>query len=264
MALRNISELYDFPFFYAAMVVDENAVAANYMASEYNLHWVPTQYFDGGQIVGVGGSVGTGAILSHLQTCGARPVPSFGMKVDLTWLGKGSIQVRVDMADNARPNAPGQPAGETEGGKDVVYNFTSSCTDPDGDQVFYRFDWGDGEVSSWTGPYNSGDPGPGSHTWTTSGVYDIKVQSRDEWGFESSWSDPHQITIHEYVAGDADGNGVVNILDVTFIINYLYKNGPPPNPFEAADADGSGSRNILDVTYIINYLYKEGPPPIYT
>jgi hypothetical protein len=264
LALKNVTQLYDFPFFYVAMVADMNPVAGNYMASQYNFHWIPTQYFDGGQIVGIGGGVGAGAIISYVQTCGARAVPSFGMKVDLTWLGKGSVQVRVDLADNDRPDTPAQPAGEADGGKTVSYAFNSSGTDPDGDQVAYRFDWGDGEVSAWTGPYNSGDPVAGLHAWAASGVYDVKVQSRDDWGFESSWSDPHQITIHEYVAGDADGSGMVNILDATYIINYLYKSGPPPDPYEAADADGSGSRNILDVTHIINYLYKEGPPPVYT
>ena len=28
------------------------------------------------------------------------------------------------------------------------------------------------------------------------------------------------------------------------------------------DIDGSGSINILDVTYLVNYLYKDGPEPI--
>jgi hypothetical protein len=66
----------------------------------------------------------------------------------------------------------------------------------------------------------------------------------------------------QYVCGDADASGAVNLLDVTFIINYLYKEGPAPVPPEGADADGNGSLNILDVTHIINYLYKEGPEPI--
>jgi len=66
----------------------------------------------------------------------------------------------------------------------------------------------------------------------------------------------------DYVCGDADGDGSVNILDVTFLINYLYKEGPAPDPLESADVDYSGSINILDVTYLINYLYKDGPEPI--
>jgi len=30
----------------------------------------------------------------------------------------------------------------------------------------------------------------------------------------------------------------------------------------ARDPDGSGLINILDVTYLVNYLYKSGPEPI--
>jgi len=66
----------------------------------------------------------------------------------------------------------------------------------------------------------------------------------------------------EYVCGDADRNMSINILDVTFLINYLYKGGPAPEPEEAGDANGDGNINILDVTYLINYLYKGGEPPI--
>lgn len=65
-----------------------------------------------------------------------------------------------------------------------------------------------------------------------------------------------------HVCGDADGSGAINILDATFIINYLYKGGPAPVPGEAGDANGSGTINILDVTALINYLYKGGPEPV--
>ncbi len=62
----------------------------------------------------------------------------------------------------------------------------------------------------------------------------------------------------EYICGDANHNGAVNLLDVTFLINFLYKNGADPNPMQAADVNHSGSVNLLDVTYMINFLYKNG------
>jgi len=74
----------------------------------------------------------------------------------------------------------------------------------------------------------------------------------------------HQIDfslIESFVCGDASGDEGVNILDVTFLINYLYKGGPPPDPPEAADVNNDGGLNILDVTFLINYLYKGGPEP---
>jgi len=64
-----------------------------------------------------------------------------------------------------------------------------------------------------------------------------------------------------YMCGDPNGDGVINILDVTFLVNYLYKTGPQPEPIEAGDVDNNGECNILDVTYLVNYLYKDGPDP---
>lgn len=66
----------------------------------------------------------------------------------------------------------------------------------------------------------------------------------------------------DYVCGDANTNGVVNLLDVTYLINYIYKYGPPPMPVAAGDPNGNGACNLLDVTYLINYIYKGGPAPI--
>ncbi|MFH2036835.1 MAG: M6 family metalloprotease domain-containing protein [Candidatus Zixiibacteriota bacterium] len=65
-----------------------------------------------------------------------------------------------------------------------------------------------------------------------------------------------------YVCGDANGSGDLNILDITFLISYLYKDGPIPDPAEAGDVNGNGVMNILDITYMIAYLYKGGPEPI--
>ncbi len=64
------------------------------------------------------------------------------------------------------------------------------------------------------------------------------------------------------LAGDANNNDAVNILDVTFIINYLYKGGAAPVCNDKADANGNNVINILDVTYLISYLYKGGGTPI--
>ena len=63
-----------------------------------------------------------------------------------------------------------------------------------------------------------------------------------------------------FMPGDVTFDGVVNILDVSYTVNYIYKNGPEPEPvIETADTDGNGMINILDVSRTINYLYKEGP-----
>ena len=78
------------------------------------------------------------------------------------------------------------------------------------------------------------------------------------WG---DWSEVRNFTTAvSWLCGDPNSDGSVNIIDVTFIISYLYKDGPAPIEPKAGDVDNSGTINILDVTNIINYLYKDGPP----
>ena len=73
-----------------------------------------------------------------------------------------------------------------------------------------------------------------------------------------AWNFSTEIT---WMCGDPDGSKSINILDVTRLINYLYKEGSAPDPLEAGDIDGDGKINILDISYLINYLYKGGPHP---
>ena len=62
--------------------------------------------------------------------------------------------------------------------------------------------------------------------------------------------------------GDANNIPPVNILDITYLINFLYKGGPAPPCSGEGNANGICPINILDITYLINYLYKGGPAPI--
>jgi hypothetical protein len=58
------------------------------------------------------------------------------------------------------------------------------------------------------------------------------------------------------------GDGVVNLADVVFLVAYLYKSGPAPDPNSEADATCDGVVDIADVVYLVNYLYKNGPVPM--
>lgn len=96
---------------------------------------------------------------------------------------------------NNPPNKPSKPSGTINGKINVQYTYTSSATDPETDQVYYWFDWGDGNNSGWVGPYNSGQTGSAKHAWTVKGTYQIKVKSKDTNDAESPWSDPLSVTM---------------------------------------------------------------------
>ena len=99
------------------------------------------------------------------------------------------------MKDNNPPNKPDKPSGKIKVKAGVEYAYTSSTTDIDGDQVFYKWDWGDGTDSGWIGPYNSGKICEQEKAWANKGDYNIKVKAKDELGQESEWSDSLPISI---------------------------------------------------------------------
>ena len=70
-----------------------------------------------------------------------------------------------------------------------------------------------------------------------------------------------KVAIGAFICGDADGDEAINILDIVYIINYVYKSGPAPDPLQSADVDGVTGINILDIVYLINYIDKNGPEP---
>ncbi len=67
--------------------------------------------------------------------------------------------------------------------------------------------------------------------------------------------------------GNADGvtgiGGAIDVGDLTYLVKYLFKSGPPPPCKEEGDADGSGSIDVADLTLLTCYLFKGGPPPPY-
>ena len=78
--------------------------------------------------------------------------------------------------------SPSEPtiSGPTAGGPGIELNFSAVATDPDENQIYYMLDWGDGNMSEWIGPFDSGDIASASHNWTVGGNYDITVQAKDE------------------------------------------------------------------------------------
>jgi hypothetical protein len=72
---------------------------------------------------------------------------------------------------------------------------------------------------------------------------------------------PFSAQIHNEIRGDATGDQVINITDVIYMTNYLFRHGLPPVSFVSGDANCDDDLGILDVVYLINYLYKGGSSP---
>ncbi|MCK5125852.1 MAG: thrombospondin type 3 repeat-containing protein [candidate division Zixibacteria bacterium] len=65
----------------------------------------------------------------------------------------------------------------------------------------------------------------------------------------------------DYVCGDANGDGDVNVGDAVYLINFAFKGGPAPDPLEAGMANCDDEVNVGDAVYLINFAFKGGPAP---
>ncbi len=69
------------------------------------------------------------------------------------------------------------------------------------------------------------------------------------------------VYIVDYVCGDSNGDGVVNVSDAVHIINYVFVGGNAPNPVQAGDCNCDGTCNVSDAVGIINYVFVGGNLP---
>ena len=67
---------------------------------------------------------------------------------------------------------------------------------------------------------------------------------------------------NEVDCGDANGDGQVNVGDAVYLIGYIFKQGPAPDPECLGDANGDAGINVGDVVYLIAYIFKSGPAPV--
>ncbi len=198
-----------------------------------------------------------------LTACDSRPVPAIDIDISLTWLADAQFEVTLNVTNqyfiNDPPELPEAPLGPTFGVTEGTYTSTASTVDPNNHQLSYMWDWGDGSISDWIGPVNSGEQVELSHYWPNTGGYLIRVKAKDEMGTETAYSSP--TTLNIFTRGDANIDGTVNVGDGVFLINYVFKGGNAPNPLERGDANCDDGTNVGDAVYIISFVFKGGPPP---
>ena len=100
-----------------------------------------------------------------------------------------SVLLLVVASCRNRPPAFAQaPDGPTNCYPNRPYTFTVAATDPNGDNVAIRFDWGDSVVSDWTEWEGSGVEVALSHTWADTGTFEVRAKAQDKKLLGSEWS----------------------------------------------------------------------------
>ena len=107
------------------------------------------------------------------------------------WYGDGSDKDYNDMVialENVN-NPPSVPliSGNSRGYVYTNYTCIANSTDPEGDNVYYLFNWGDG-TNSTVGPAQSHANTTATHQWTRPGTYNVTATSRDTYGASNNQS----------------------------------------------------------------------------
>jgi hypothetical protein len=108
-----------------------------------------------------------------------------GHNINEKWKRRTYIATASRPANN-KPNTPiinGPINGKL--GISYDYDFTN-CVDPDGDNMTYYVEWGDGSIDE--GVIESGEIFTLSHTWSEKAEYKINAQLIDQYGAESNWT----------------------------------------------------------------------------
>ncbi|MBN2602642.1 MAG: hypothetical protein JXA91_00735 [Candidatus Thermoplasmatota archaeon] len=85
-------------------------------------------------------------------------------------------------------NGPGM------GKLDESYEYLLETPDYE-NNITYLINWGDGTDSGWFGPFEIGEKILISHSWSSSGIYEIKAKAKNETGYETAWSEPFVVHV---------------------------------------------------------------------
>jgi len=78
---------------------------------------------------------------------------------------------------------------------------------------------------------------------------------------EPSWWRP-MLSFCGFYRGDVNQDWVLDVGDVVYLLNYLYKFGNVPLPFaDQGDVNNDGIVELADIVLLINYLFKSGSAP---
>jgi len=65
------------------------------------------------------------------------------------------------------------------------------------------------------------------------------------------------------IRGDVNNNGSTTSSDIIYLVNYVFKGGPPPLPVVSeGDVNCSATITSSDVIFLVNYVFKGGPTPV--
>ncbi|MEE9442316.1 MAG: dockerin type I domain-containing protein [candidate division Zixibacteria bacterium] len=156
----------------------------------------------------------------------------------------------------------GMPVYYVNEGNDVVKTDIVVMEPNECDEVTFVLSSGEGEINEVTGVY----------TWTnTTGVgsYDINIYATDSYGMaigsfivEVLEAIEDTCATSEQLPGDINNDGSINVNDISFFNNFIYRGGQVPDIMANADVNGDCFVDEVDVAYLAAAILDGGPAPV--
>lgn len=152
---------------------------------------------------------------------------------------------------------------------DQSFSWPVFAEDPDGDPVegiaLDAYWFLEDSLHSPANTPSCAGGNPAILTWTPDlsdlGTWIFSFVSADECGA----ADTTEVTLRVGFpfCGDLTADGLIDLGDLIYLVSYLYKSGPAPEPVCRGDANCDEVVNVSDVVRLTNYLYRSGPSPCF-
>lgn len=150
----------------------------------------------------------------------------------------------------------GYPYTSDQCGIWVDFNNDIDFNDP-GEQITVTGTPGNGPYTATITPPDS--PGTDTVTLRVRITYTGTVAPCGETSYGEV--EDYSLILKHFDCGDVNGDGAVNLADITALINYYFYYGPCATPCEASDTNCDNVANIADIVYLIEYVHGGGPAP---
>jgi len=156
--------------------------------------------------------------------------------------GDNAFAIAIDRSGNSYVTGFSQCRDDS-----IRWDYATLKYDPNGNKLWERL---------YDGPASDSDK---AYSITVDDFGSVYVTG-GSFGF-GSYFDYLTIKYVQFLRGDANSDKKVSLSDIVYLINYLFKFGPAPDPIQSGDANCDGKVSLGDIVYLINYLFKFGPAP---
>jgi|GEM_PF-968826 len=186
----------------------------------------------------------------------------------LSTRGSAHGLTQVEFYDTGPPSPPILLSAIPGDGRIVVQWMSNPELDIKGYKIYFDSD-------NSGPPYNGtasiyGQPSPVDvgndtvHTLTglfNDSTYFISICAYDMSGNKSSYSEELTAVPSQYMCGDANGTGDIDIDDIIYLVNYIFLGGIPPDPLWLGDTNCSEDIDIDDIIFTVSYVFLGGNDP---